>query len=122
MIKLLTDRARPPAALATEHFGGLAFPSGHATQATAVFGMLAVVFASVASTWRTKVIVWAAAVLMALVVGVSRLYLGAHWLTDVLGGWALGATWLAVVLGAARAVTALRSPRPDPADVTSLAA
>jgi hypothetical protein len=48
--------------------------------------------------WGQRVTVWAAAVLITLLVGFSRLYLGAHWLTDVLGGYALGAAWTALVV------------------------
>ncbi len=90
------------------HFGGYAFPSGHATEATAVYGMLAVVLASGTRRWRAKVLGWASAVLTAAVVGISRLYLGAHWLTDVLAGWALGGTWLLLVLAMAQALTGRR--------------
>ena len=71
--------------------------------------MLAVVLASGAARWHHKVSVWAVAVSIAMAVGITRLYLGAHWLTDVLGGWALGGVWLLLVITAAQAVTGLRS-------------
>lgn len=122
-IKALTNRARPPASLAVGHFSGSAFPSGHAAQATAVFGMLAALIAAATPSWRRKVTAWAAAAFITVVVGISRLYLGAHWLTDVLAGSALAATWLALLLGAVHATAAIRSPKtPDPTNATSLPA
>jgi undecaprenyl-diphosphatase len=109
IVKALTGRHRPPSALAVQHFGGLAFPSGHATQATAVWAMLAALLSGVVSRRAQKVAIWAGAVVVATLVGVSRLYLGAHWLTDVLGGWALGALWLATLLTTERTIAARRA-------------
>ena len=111
VVKALTGRDRPPASQAIGHFTGLAFPSGHATQAVAVWGMVAALVAVGSVRWSTKVTGWAVAVVVAGLVGVSRLYLGAHWLTDVLGGWALGAVWLAVLLVTVRTVGTLRDRR-----------
>lgn len=108
VVKVLTHRPRPPLRLAVGHFGGLAFPSGHATQAVAAWGMLAALAAVESPRWGRKVLVWTMAVAVAALVGVTRLYLGAHWLTDVLGGWALGAVWLTVVLVLARTVPSVR--------------
>jgi membrane protein DedA with SNARE-associated domain/membrane-associated phospholipid phosphatase len=108
-VKALTDRARPPANLAIGHFGGQAFPSGHATEAAAVYGMLAVVVATGTPRWRYKVAAWAVAVAITVIVGITRLYLGAHWLTDVLGGWALGSAWLLLVLAGRQAIRGLRA-------------
>lgn len=105
IVKVVTDRQRPSAEFAFRHYTGLAFPSGHATLAAAVFGALAALIAAASSSWRAKVASWAGAVFITIVVGVSRLYLGAHWLTDVLGGWALGAMWLTAVLVIARPAT-----------------
>ena len=79
------------------HYSGGSFPSGHATQAVAIYGMLALVL-SMRRPVRVRVWLWAVAALIALVVGASRVYLGAHWMSDVLGGYALGATWLAIVV------------------------
>lgn len=101
-VKALTHHLRPPANLALGHFGGFSFPSGHATQAVAVWGMAAAVVSTATSRPARRARLWGLAGLMALLVGLSRLYLGAHWLTDVLAGWALGALWLMAVLAVAR--------------------
>ena len=103
IVKTLTNRARPTDALAVQHFSGLAFPSGHATQVAAVWGMLAALVAAVIPSWRRKVAAWTAAIMIVGVVGVTRLYLGAHWFTDVVAGWALGVLWLTALLAVARA-------------------
>lgn len=108
LVKALVGRPRPPARLAVGHFGGSSFPSGHATQVVAVWGMLAFVAAMGATTWARRVALWSGAVVVGLLVGTSRLYLGAHWLSDVLGGWALGGTWLLLVLVAVQAAAPAR--------------
>jgi membrane-associated phospholipid phosphatase len=97
-VKLLTQRPRPPAGLALDSFGGYAFPSGHATDAAAVYGMLAVLLAATFTRRSGKVAVWVAAVVLIGTIGVSRIYLGGHWLTDVLAGFALGTAWLLSLL------------------------
>jgi membrane-associated phospholipid phosphatase len=106
--KLLTHRARPPVTQAIGHWTGYAFPSGHATTASAVSGMLAALLAAATPRWGRKVAAWTAALLLAGLVGLSRLYLGASWLTDVLGALALGAAWLFALLAASRTLSALR--------------
>ena len=111
MVKAVTNRARPPDPVAVQHFSGLAFPSGHATQAAAVWGMLAALIAASSASWRRKVTVWTSAIVTVGLVGLTRLYLGAHWLTDVLAGWALGALWLTVLLAAARGFDHVRRER-----------
>jgi membrane-associated phospholipid phosphatase len=96
LIKALVGRPRPPPAIWIGHFSGAAFPSGHATQSVACYATLALIL-GVGRSARAKAALWAAAVLIALIVGASRIYLGAHWLTDVLGGFALGALLVAVI-------------------------
>ena len=97
IVKGAVGRARPPANVWIGHYSGSSFTSGHATQTVAFYGMLALVLGAGRSI-RTKVLIWAAAAVVAVLVGASRIYLGAHWMSDVLGGYALGATWLAVVV------------------------
>ena len=98
IVKPAVGRARPPAALQVGGPDlGNAFPSGHATQTIGFYGMLAAVLIIwYAPRHRVPFVIGAA--LVTIVVGASRLYLGVHWLTDVLGGYALGLTWLAVVV------------------------
>ncbi len=110
-VKHLVGRARPPATDAIAVAGGFSFPAGHATQVVAALGALAFVAARPLRRWSTQVAVWGAASLAAMLVGISRLYLGVHWLSDVLGGFALGGLWLAVVLVS---VTALQRHHPQP--------
>jgi undecaprenyl-diphosphatase len=94
--KALVDRPRPPDSLAGHPFGS-SFPSGHSAQGVAAWGMLAIVLTG-GCRLRTRVYAATAAAAVALSVGASRIYLGVHWLTDVLGGYALAGAWLAVVL------------------------
>jgi membrane-associated phospholipid phosphatase len=101
IVQAIVGRARPPSTLAVGHFSGGAFPSGHSTHAIVLYIMLAVLLGSGRST-RTRVLLWAGAAAAVLVVGASRIYLGAHWLSDVLGGYALGTAWLSAVLAADR--------------------
>jgi len=98
IVKPAVGRARPMAALQVGGPDvGNAFPSGHATQTISFYGMLAVVLiVSDAPRRRWPFVIGAA--LVTLLVGASRLYLGVHWLTDVLGGYALGLAWLSLVM------------------------
>jgi undecaprenyl-diphosphatase len=117
-IKLLTHRARPPVTQAIGRWTGYAFPSGHTTMATATCGMLAALLAATTPRWGRKVAAWTAALLLAGLVGLARLYLGASWLTDVLGALTLGAAWLFVLLTASHTMSALHSKTPAAAPCT----
>jgi membrane-associated phospholipid phosphatase len=93
--KALLDRPRPEAGLVGAT--GTAFPSGHATQGAAFFLMLAILLAAaLPRPWRGPGA--AAAIAVGVLSGLSRIYLGVHWVTDVVGGFALGVAWLAVLL------------------------
>lgn len=77
-------------------FGSYAFPSAHATLATAVYGFMAVLVArELRLRWRP--IAYSLVGLGISAIAFSRLYLGAHWLSDVLGGMALGLAWVALI-------------------------
>lgn len=97
IVKPLVCRPRPPSAIWIGHYSGASFPSGHATQSVAFYAILALVL-GIGRSLRAKTALWIGAALIVLVVGTSRIYLGAHWMTDVLGGYALGASWVAVVV------------------------
>jgi len=111
LIKVVVGRPRPPLASAVHHFSDYSFPSGHATQAIVAWGMLAALVAAATPRWARKVAAWAAALLIAVMVAATRLYLGAHWFTDVVGGLVLGALWLSALLTLTQAVPVLRAGR-----------
>ncbi len=93
LLKVIIARPRPTgAALVTAL--GYAFPSGHATASSAAWLAIAVVLGRLTARWAWRVVLLAIAITMTAMVGVSRVYLGVHQPSDVLGGWALGTMWL----------------------------
>jgi membrane protein DedA with SNARE-associated domain/membrane-associated phospholipid phosphatase len=109
LVKPVVGRARPPATLWIGNYDGPAFPSGHATQTVAFYAMLAIVLLT-GRSFRARALLWVGAALVTILVGASRVYLGAHWLTDVLAGYALGAAWVALVVSI-RLLTTRRAGR-----------
>jgi undecaprenyl-diphosphatase len=97
VFKHAIGRARPPVAEMLTPTGGYAYPSGHTIQAITIWGILAAL-AVAGRDRRTRALLLAAAGLVIALVGVSRIYLGVHWFTDVVGGYALGTAWLTVLL------------------------
>lgn len=95
----LVHAPRPPAALSIGPPG--TFPSGGSARVVLVCGMVAWLLARHSGSWRPAVAGWTVAALLAFAEGYSRLYLGRHWVVDVLGGWLFGALLLAVLLAAA---------------------
>lgn len=100
IVKGLVQRPRPAVAPLVGYKGS-SFPSGHATAGAIVFPALAYVLAW-AGTRRVAIAVWMLAAAMTLVVGATRVMLGVHWVTDVVGGVLLGAGWVAVAALATR--------------------
>jgi undecaprenyl-diphosphatase len=97
LAKHAVGRPRPPADLWLMHAGGKAFPSGHAVQSLSVFVALAMIAATFVRPAHR--LLWtAAAILLATGVGLSRIYLGVHWATDVLAGWGAAALWVTALL------------------------
>lgn len=93
LLKILIARPRPAFLGALDHVSSLSFPSGHAWNATILFGALALL----APAPRRRAAL-ALAILVAGLIGLSRIVLGVHWPSDVLAGWCGGVAWLGLGL------------------------
>ncbi|MBE6481095.1 MAG: phosphatase PAP2 family protein [Actinomyces ruminicola] len=114
LLKLVFARSRPAASLLLgEPASSWAFPSGHAFNTGVFAGVLAgfVLFSTTAPA--RKVLAATAACAAIVLVGLSRIYLAYHWLTDVLAGWSIALAWLCVV--GVIVLTVRRRPRMLPA-------
>ena len=100
LLKNIFQRARPSFEVPLLTLNTYSFPSGHATAATLFYGVLAAYAISRSSAWLWRVLVAWLAVSLAALVGLSRIYLGVHYVSDVLAGMAEGCGWLAIVLTA----------------------
>ncbi|MGC2003555.1 phosphatase PAP2 family protein, partial [Trebonia sp.] len=94
-LKALVGRLRPVVAHPIAYGNGDSFPSGHALGSIVCYGALFLVFLpAVRGTWRR--VFTAVIVTLIAAIGISRLLLGVHYISDVLGGWTLGITWLGI--------------------------
>ena len=96
VLKLAFERPRPDIVPHAVHVFTTSFPSGHATFSAITYLTLGTLLASFHASLRFKVYFLSLAVLLTLAVGVSRIYLGVHYPTDVLAGWCVGAAWAAL--------------------------
>lgn len=96
LLKEIFARSRPDLAEALRHASGYSFPSGHAMGSMVVLGSLAYVVARVPGPWRLRAATIAALLSSILAVGLSRVYLGVHWISDIGAGYAAGLVWLVV--------------------------
>lgn len=116
--KAVISRARPGNALL--RVDSYSFPSGHATMAFVFFGLMIYLFKDDIKNkaWRAVFIISCAA--LTLMVGFSRVYFNVHWLSDVIGGFIIGALWLAfTILVTAKGITKERSAKSKPSNQPS---
>jgi undecaprenyl-diphosphatase len=92
LLKIGFDRPRPDIAGSVRVFTA-SFPSGHATLSAVAFLTIGVLLARLSREARVRAYFLAVAVFLTVIVGVSRLYLGVHYASDVLAGWCAGAAW-----------------------------
>lgn len=96
VLKLVYQRPRPDLVPHGMEVFTASFPSGHATMSAIAYLTLATLVARVDRNRGVKALVLALGVAMTLLVGISRIYLGVHWPSDVLAGWCIGAAWAAL--------------------------
>lgn len=113
-IKPAVARPRPAAVFALVTANGYSFPSGHTTSSLAAFGILAWLTTRTVTAPAAHLLVWSGAAAAAAGVGLSRIWLGVHYLSDVLAGWALGAAWLTLVITVVTTSAHLRERRHPP--------
>lgn len=108
LLKIAYDRPRPDVVDHLVQTHTASFPSGHATMSAVVYLTLASLIVRLVDDVAVRVYVLAVAFLLTFAVGMSRIYLGVHWPSDVVAGWALGVAWACLSW---LAVTALRRLR-----------
>ncbi|MEO7218681.1 MAG: bifunctional DedA family/phosphatase PAP2 family protein [Gemmatimonadaceae bacterium] len=109
-LKILIHRPRPIGAMEFLKRFSYSFPSGHAMGSVIGYGMLAYILITFwATRGRARVLIIVAALLLVLLIGLSRIYLGVHYFSDVIGGFAAGSVWLVVCISGVE--IARRQPR-----------
>jgi undecaprenyl-diphosphatase len=122
-LKESIKRIRPPYHEAV-HASGYSFPSGHSMESLVAYGMLAYFLVLFLPVRRARIAAVGFLAGLVLMIGFSRIFLGAHWFSDVVGGFAAGGFWLALCISAVEMVRrrSPRSPAEQPAPITLEAA
>ena len=95
LAKNLIGRTRPETAGDLTNYS---FPSGHTMISLAIVMLFAYVMPLYVKTRGAKIAIWVVAIILAVVIGLSRVAVGHHYLTDVLAGWALASSWVVLVI------------------------
>ena len=93
LLKLGIDRPRPDLVPPLVEVNTASFPSGHATLAAVTYLTLGALLSRVEARRSAKIYVLTVALVLTFLIGISRIYLGVHWPTDVLAGWCVGSAW-----------------------------
>jgi undecaprenyl-diphosphatase len=110
LLKMVFERERPDLVPHAAYVATASFPSGHAMLSAVVYLTLGALLARLVREPLLKAYVLLGAAFLACAIGVTRVYLGVHWPSDVLAGWAAGAFWALLCWGVAEA---LRMARPS---------
>jgi undecaprenyl-diphosphatase len=115
--KAMVGRSRPPLVDAVPPYeDSFSFPSGHTLNSTVVAGVLAYLVVWLAAQAWQRAVAAIGAVLWALAMGLSRVFLGHHWLTDVIFAWLFGLAWLALLITVHRVLLHRRRRRALPVE------
>lgn len=107
ILKQVFQRERPDPSLWLTEASGYSFPSGHAVVSSVLYGLMSYFLWKNLKTGRQRVMIVACLIIVIICIGLSRVILGVHWLSDVGGGWVIGAT----VIAMATLVLAKYSPK-----------
>jgi membrane-associated phospholipid phosphatase len=113
ILKIFFSRERPSIVEGIAEVHSLSFPSGHAMSSMAVYGCVAYLVARLEPRPTLKHTVWVIAGIVILLIGISRMYLGVHYPSDVIAGFLGGLAWLAFVVATMRAIQFLSRRRPE---------
>ncbi|MEO8204936.1 MAG: phosphatase PAP2 family protein [Chthoniobacterales bacterium] len=97
LLKQIINRDRPNIVPHLAEVTGQSYPSGHSMLSSVVYLTLAVVLAQIVTSRRGKVYILASAILIIVMVGITRVFIGVHYPTDVLAGWCAGTVWALLV-------------------------
>lgn len=102
LLKSLFDRVRPDLVSHLADAHSTSFPSAHAMNSAIAYLTLGALIGSESASRSTRLFLMTAAIVVTLLVGFSRVYLGVHWPSDVIVGWGVGACWVALCLAIAK--------------------
>ena len=110
-LKMLFARSRPEMDISVAVATWYSFPSGHAMGSFILYSALAYVGLRLPFSWKVDSAILAAAITMIVLIGLSRVYLGVHWTSDIAGGWSAGVVWVAATTTAFEMLLRLRQKK-----------